>query len=220
MEEELGHVLRRFLVKIRRHLISDERLVVWPTSGPRVANRMEHELTCFGHAIDRCIAIRAKHLSECEHRLCSTTRRGKRHRPKLMLGIELIDSLVSGVIRGVTDMELGRVGSRLRLGENGFPHRGRLGVVGWSNRRGRSGAWLPVSRWASHQCTSFLVVRVKNTPKRLRWCDRGMTPGGSAGLPSERTFGEHFVANQIGCLAQSACEQRMKSPIPQYITAT
>jgi hypothetical protein len=94
---------------------------VWPTSGPRVANRMEHELTRFGHAIDRCIAIRAKHLSECEHRLRSPTRRGKRHRPKLMLGIELIDSLVSGVIRGMTDTELGRSAVGCGWAKTGFP---------------------------------------------------------------------------------------------------
>jgi hypothetical protein len=61
-----------------------------------------------------------------------------------------------------------------------------------------------------------------------RAADRGLDPGRAAdprntlaGLSfseTVRTFSEHFSTNQIGCFARSACGQRVKWPILQYIT--
>ena len=53
-----------------------------PASGAGVAHSMEDELIL--NVLDRIIAVGTEHLRQCKHWLCTSARRGKRHRPKPM----------------------------------------------------------------------------------------------------------------------------------------
>jgi hypothetical protein len=116
-QAELRNFTRIRIAEIGDHLVRDFALGLRPARAAAIAGGVEGDLFAPRDRLNGWLLV-AEHIRERQRWLGATSRRGKRQRLDPMLGIQLIDELVCGRIRGVLDLEDGGIGSRLRLRED------------------------------------------------------------------------------------------------------